>query len=237
MPHSRLYALPEQALRRPWRARLGAALLLLLLLAGWAEAAHAAPAQWPNDVKIFNTMDFKSPIKNMPQWERVMSRGDKEMNFFSTCQSGTSGCPAAAGRWQKLLAELKGQPPMKQLQEVNKFYNTWPYRTDMDAYGVLDYWASPMEFVTKSGDCEDYAIIKFYALKRLGWDPNNLRIAAVTDRILNLGHAILVAYLEGEVYVLDNQSTGVFGHSRFKHYEPHYSVNEFYKWAHVPARR
>jgi predicted transglutaminase-like cysteine proteinase len=64
-----------------------------------------------------------------------------------------------------------------------------------------------------------------------------MRIVALMDRILNLGHAILAVYLDGEVYVLDNQTIGVSPHTRFRHYEPQYSVNEFFKWAHVPNRR
>jgi predicted transglutaminase-like cysteine proteinase len=213
---------------------VSACLLLILCLTdlAWGEAA-----EWPSSLKIFNTTDFKSPIKGLPQWQRVMSRGDKEIATLSTCQPGSSGCPAAAARWQKLMEQLKGQPPMKQLQEVTRFFNSWPYRLDKDNYRQIDYWASPLEFVRNSGDCEDFSIIKYYALKRIGFNPKNMRIVALMDHILNLGHAVLAVYLDGEVYILDNQTIGVSPHTRFRHYEPQYSVNEFFKWAHVPTRR
>ena len=221
------------------RGKECAILLAALLALGFLpNIAGAAPAKvWPNNLKIFDTMDFRSPIKGLPQWQRVMKRGDSEIALLSGCKAGDKNCPAAAARWQKLMGEIKDQPPMKQLQAVNKFFNAWPYRLDKDVYGVNDYWATPLEFVRNSGDCEDYAIVKYYALKRIGWDPQNMRIVAVMDKILNLGHAVLAVYLDGEVYLLDNQTAGVFPNGRFKHYVPQYSVNEFYKWAHVPARR
>ncbi len=213
-------------------------LLAAFLLPGLANAGPApAPAEWPGNVGVFNTMTFKSALRGLPQWERVMRRSDKEIELLSTCTPGDRGCPAAAARWQKLMEELKGQPAMKQLQEVSKFFNTWPYRTDKDIYGVSDYWATPLEFVRNAGDCEDYSIVKYYALKRLGFNANNMRIVALMDRILNIGHAILAVYVDGQVYVLDNQTNGVYPDSRFRHYDPQYSVNEFFKWAHVPARR
>lgn len=232
-----VYLWPK-SMKRLWAGRLckwlGLALALLLWLVP-CPAMAAPAATWPGNIKIFDTMDFKSPIKGLPQWERVMRRGDKDMEILSTCTPGERGCPAAAARWQKLMLELKGKPAMEQMQAVTKFFNAWPYRLDKDNYGMNDYWAAPLEFIKNSGDCEDYSIIKYYALKRLGFDSQNMRIVALMDKILNLGHAVLTVYVNGEVYVLDNQTNGVFPTSRFKHYAPQYSVNEFFKWAHIPS--
>jgi predicted transglutaminase-like cysteine proteinase len=182
-------------------------------------------------------MDFKSKLQGVPQWMRVMQSGEKEITLLSTCRPGGAGCPRAAGAWQKLSSELQGKPALEQLRAVTKFFNTWPYRLDKDNYGVEDYWAAPLEFVKNSGDCEDYSIIKYYALRRLGYDPNNMRIVAVQDTILKLGHAILAVYVDGRVYILDNQTSGVFEDSRYPQYVPQYSVNEFFKWAHMPQNQ
>jgi predicted transglutaminase-like cysteine proteinase len=210
----------------------------LLLLALWIPSpAAAADSLWPPSRKIFSTMDFKSKLQGVPQWIRVMERGEKEINLLSTCQPGSSGCPRAAGPWQQLATEVKNKPVLEQLKAVTKFFNTWPYRLDRDNYGKDDYWAAPLEFVKNSGDCEDYSIIKYYALRRLGVDPNNMRIVALQDTILRLGHAILAVYADGKVYVLDNQTSGVFEDSRYPQYVPQYSVNEFFKWAHVPQNQ
>ena len=43
-----------------------------------------------------------------------------------------------------------------------------------------DYWASPMEFVgTSGGDCEDYAIAKYFTLIKVGIDESKLRLGYV----------------------------------------------------------
>ena len=219
------------------RKKIKLALCLLLALLCWPTIALSADSGgWPNNLKIFNTMNFKTQLTGVSQWLRVMSKGDKEIALLSTCQPSDNGCPKAAAGWQKLMTELKGQPALKQMQAVTKFFNAWPYRLDKDLYGVSDYWASPLEFARNSGDCEDYSIIKYYALKRLGFNPDNMRIVALTDNILKMGHAILAVYVDGKVYVLDNQTSGVFPDSRYPHYIPTYSVNESFKWTHVQSK-
>ncbi len=41
------------------------------------------------------------------------------------------------------------------------------YRSDFQLYSTLEYWATPEEtFKKKAGDCEDFAILDLYLLKR-----------------------------------------------------------------------
>ena len=84
---------------------------------------------------------------------------------------------------------------------------------------------------------EDYAIAKYYALLELGFKQDQLRIVAVKDMIRNIGHAILAVYLPDNIYILDNQTVMVLPHDRYKHYIPQYSVNEQFRWMHVPATK
>src|SRR5690554_295382 len=77
---------------------------------------------------------------------------------------------AAATRvqaWQQLLIELQGVPEPEQLKRVNDFFNsTIPYVSDMKHWKKDDYWATPYEsLVTNGGDCEDYVIAKYHALR------------------------------------------------------------------------
>lgn len=122
---------------------------------------------------------------------------------------------------------------MEKAKEVNKFFNQWPYRTDMVVYGVNEYWATPWEFAAKSGDCEDYAISKYYALRALGVPADKLRIVALKDTIKNIGHAVLAVYIDDTAYILDNLSSMMLQHTRLTHYKPQFSVNEHYRWGHA----
>ena len=141
--------------------------------------------------------------------------------------------PDVAKRWEKLYEKLNGAPIMEQAREVNKFFNQWPYRTDNVVYGVSEYWATPFEFVVKSGDCEDYAIAKYYALRALGVPKEQLRIVAVKDTIKNIGHAVLAVYVNDTAFILDNLSMVPLEHTRLTHYKPQFSVNEEFRWGHA----
>ena len=126
---------------------------------------------------------------------------------------------------------------MDQLRTVNTFFNKWPYRLDEDIYGVSDWWATPQEFLKNSGDCEDYAISKYFALRELGFPPEDLRIVILKDRIRNIGHAVLAVYADNEVHVLDNVTDMIFPHTKYRHYVPQYSLNERARWAHIPVAK
>lgn len=75
-----------------------------------------------------------------------------------------------------------------------------------------DYWASPREFRENSGDCEDYSIAKYFTLRALGVPKENMRIVVLMETIRNLPHAVLVVYMDGDAYVLDNLSRQVLPH-------------------------
>ncbi|MCL2123468.1 MAG: transglutaminase-like cysteine peptidase, partial [Desulfovibrionaceae bacterium] len=206
--------------------------------AGAPVTPAAAPAggdEWARPqgasakVNLFGTIEFRSKLKDAPQWERVVTEERKK--------PGLDNPVGLAASWPALRDTLKGQKRMDQLIAVNKFFNRYPYRTDMEAYGVLDYWATPAEFMKKSGDCEDYSIIKYYALKQLGVDPDSMRIVVLTDVIRNLAHAVLAVYHEGNAYILDNLSNLVLPHTRLTHYRPQFSVNENYRWVHMAPKK
>ena len=139
--------------------------------------------------------------------------------------------------WKDLKSRVKGKPLLEQLDIINRFWNLWPYRTDKEVYGKQDYWAAPYEFLAKSGDCEDYCIIKYYTLKELGIPVEKMRIVVVRETIRNIGHAVLAVYDGDDVYILDNLSDAVRPMERIRNYVPQFSVNEKYRWVHVKARQ
>ena len=87
-------------------------------------------------------------------------------------------------------------------------------------------------FMTKDGDCEDYAIAKFMSLRQLGFDNGQMRVVVVDDLNLGVAHAILVVYLDGRAFVLDNQIASVVPAEIIRHYRPVYSINEDAWWLH-----
>ena len=211
--------------------------------AGAKEANDAPPAikdeaksapKAPPSIRLFGTVEFRSPIKNLPKWERVLKSEKQKPSFINNTLDAANS--KVAEKWQKLRDKLKDEPLKEQAQRVNNFFNQWPYKVDLDVWGLEDYWATPREFINKSGDCEDYAISKYYALRDLGVPANQLRVAAIKDTIRNLGHAVLIVYMENDAYVLDNLTNLVLSHKKLKHYAPQYSVNEEFLWRHVKPK-
>jgi len=84
---------------------------------------------------------------------------------------------------KSILQGLKNAPIMRKLNGVNRWVNYMHYASDMQVYGVRDYWATLYELVGKNkGDCEDYTIAKYYILKALGVDPHRMKFAYVIYR-------------------------------------------------------
>lgn len=195
------------------------------------ESAPAAPGGAATPIRLFGTVEFRSPIKNLPKWERVRNSEQKKSSF--TDDGMDTRNKAVSDRWRTLRDKLKDAPLMEKLKGVNNFFNQWPYKTDLEIWGVEDYWETPREFVERSGDCEDYAISKYYALRELGLGPETLRIVAVKDSIRNLGHAVLAVFAGNDAYVLDNLTGLILSHKRLTHYKAQFSVNENTLWRHI----
>ena len=130
------------------------------------------------------------------------------------------------GKWRRLLAELSDASPLAQVVRVNRVLNRVDYVDDAANYGAEDYWATPGEFLTRGGDCEDYAVAKFLALRALGFDAERLQVAVVWDEELDIGHAVLVVDVEGRELVLDNRVSWPKPSRVIEHYRPLYAVSE-----------
>jgi predicted transglutaminase-like cysteine proteinase len=94
---------------------------------------------------------------------------------------------------------------MSQLRTVHELVNEQPYREDSEQFGRADVWQSPLSFALRGGDCEDFAIAKYFLLRLLGMPAADLRVTVLTGRDRSEVHAVLLARLNGEWLVLDNR--------------------------------
>ena len=86
------------------------------------------------------------------------------------------------------------------LAAVNRRINALPYVSDAEKYGQPEFWAS----ITDAGDCEDFAIAKYRALIEGGMPATALRLATCYVETGEY-HAVLLADVAGETWVLDNR--------------------------------
>ncbi len=228
------YAHPsESGFRRSgarWARRLAALCLAAAPLFGAVASDAGAAAAKPPAVRLFGTVEFRGPLKSVPVWRDVLTRNGKNPIFTPGSKLNRSTA------WEDLKERVRGKPPLEQIKIVNRFWNGWPYRLDPEVYGKQDYWAIPHQFRKNSGDCEDYSIAKYFTLRELGFSADQLRIVVLMETIRNIAHAVLVVYLDGDAYVLDNLGNSVLSHTKYRNYAPQFSVNEKFRWAHVKPK-
>jgi predicted transglutaminase-like cysteine proteinase len=213
-------------------ATLIAALAMLPQGSAWAEWETTPPDPAASSQGIFGSLALQSRgLEMASQWNRVLDRLPELSEALAACAADMARCTAPwMGAWLQAREAAAGLDRHDQLRAINRFFNRWPYKSDRETYRASEYWAAPDEFMAYSGDCEDYAIAKFFALRELGFANRNLRIAVVYDNLRRIGHAVLAVYTEGDILILNNQTDTIASHARYDNFVPWYLVNETTLW-------
>lgn len=153
----------------------------------------------------------------------------KKMDHVMTQPSGQ----AVVSEWKADLSSYQGLSLAEMARKVNDYVNRVNYINDDRLWGKSDYWATPIEFFQRGGDCEDFAIAKYMSLRALGVPENRLRIAIVQDLQKNIPHAVLIVYTDKGPMVLDNQiKEPMWAGSVIQRYKPIFSINQTAWWLH-----
>lgn len=171
---------------------------------------------------------FPDYFDSRAQMSRNLKAFDKWLSVMQRYDNGRQ-----SSQWKEFIASQRGKSRGEQIRAVNAWFNRIPYKIDLKTWGKADHWATPTEFMQKNaGDCEDYAIAKFMALKALGFSNSEMRIVILDNTAIKELHAVLVVDSGGEALVLDNYIKQVVPASRVHHYKPIYSINETAWWRH-----
>ena len=205
-------------------------LFIILFLQAFSNAwaVNHSPA------RLFGYQEIKKQdLSLFPQWLSVLERHLLNIEDSGSCQSATfNRCHLR--EWQTFLSSIKNKPVSEQIKSVNRYANAKEYTLDIENYGLVDYWATPKEFLMNNGDCEDYAITKLFSLRWLGYPMDDLRIVVLQDTNLRIPHAVLAVADNNDIMIMDNQIHEVISHRDIVHYAPVYSINEQDWWIHLP---
>jgi len=133
--------------------------------------------------------------------------------------------------WVDLIANNKQKPEQDKLSLANDFFNQLLFVSDLDHWGVQDYWASPFEMIsTGGGDCEDFSIGKYFTLLALGVSSDKLKITyvkATGHGLQNAAHMVLTYYASPSAMpvVLDNLNPEIKPADQRPDLVPVYSFN------------
>lgn len=181
------------------------------------------PAQSANPVR-------QAPVSGIAPWPDFLRRQTMSLQALSSCERNPAACTPEMQRWAGLIDNLQGQSRLRQIITVNKWFNRLPYKYDEYAYGTLDHWADTAELLQKRGDCEDYALSKYYTLRELGFTPDQLKVVVVYDNTTYTNHAVLMVYIDGTRYMMDINDDSMDPSPMESRYRSLYSFNEQTAW-------
>jgi predicted transglutaminase-like cysteine proteinase len=168
----------------------------------------------PND-EPFGMTAFVQPEGPLAtKWHEIQIDLAEEEPILKECVADESKCTSAAARFVAIVMNISQQIGRARLELANQQVNSAiRYKTDAEQWGVADRWSTPLStFATGFGDCEDYVIAKYVALRQSGVPASDLRMVLGYDsrRVGGqmqgqiTGHAVLAARNEGSWLVLDN---------------------------------
>ena len=189
----------------------------------------AAPARADLEApEMFGSATETDGLDTFSKWTNMLLRHARQSSKGSVCDAGLADCAYEA--WLVRLLGLAEADPLERVATVNRWVNQRRYVSDTQAFGIRDYWATPREFLSGAGDCEDFAILKYLSLRALGMQAEDMRIVVVEDTRDNASHAVLIVRIDDRSLVLDNRNSALKAPAMISHYEPYYAVNEHGWW-------
>ena len=135
--------------------------------------------------------------------------------------------------WESLIIQNDSMTDLDKLKRANDFFNQMEFVDDILHWKKEDYWATPIEFLaTQGGDCEDFAIAKYFTLKTMGIAEEKLNLTYVKALNLNVHHMVLTYFTapNTEPLILDNLVGEIKPASQRTDLIPIYSFNGTGLW-------
>jgi predicted transglutaminase-like cysteine proteinase len=215
-----------------WRAAL-----LACGMAWFGPAALAEPLEPAADLKPSTSSGepfglAASPIHTggLPaKWLGVAHKIEDERVQLALCDGDRERCASdAALKFLVIVDSGRQREGRARIGEINRAINlSIRAADDLVEYGEIDVWSSPLvTFYRGAGDCEDYAIAKYVALRMAGIAAEDLRIVVMADTIRHEGHAVASVRLDGHWLMLDNRRMTMIEDSSVRNYRPLFVIDD-----------
>ncbi|MGL5632784.1 MAG: transglutaminase-like cysteine peptidase [Azovibrio sp.] len=138
--------------------------------------------------------------------------------------------------WKQLLDSNKSLSNQEKLYNINSFFNkNISFDSDQSIWNQSDYWATPLETIGQGrGDCEDFAIAKYYSLLASGVPKKQLRLIYVKAQqgASSQAHMVLAYYPSPNAVplILDNLDPEIKPANQRKDLTPIFSFNSEGIW-------
>ena len=218
------------------RAGAFATAIITILLGAEAHAAAHAPRENPaaTEPAAAREEPFGLSTSNLTEgplrakWLAVEKTIAAEADIIAACASDRAHCTSQpALRFLDIVNTAAARDGLARLGEINRAINLAirPV-SDSAQYGVEDHWSSPLATLASgAGDCEDYAIAKFVALRAAGVPDKDLRLVIIRENATGDDHAVVAARSGGHWRVLDNRTFLMIEDNGFAKYRPLFAID------------
>ena len=163
------------------------------------------------------------------KWLGVAHKIDDERVQLALCDGDRERCASdAALKLLGIVDQARARDGRARLGEINRAINlAIRPMSDLAQYGEIDVWSPPLVTLDHgAGDCEDYAIVKFIALRLAGIAAEDLRIVVMRDLLQGEDHAVAAARLDGRWLMLDNRRMAMIDDAHVRNYRPLFVIGQ-----------
>lgn len=171
----------------------------------------------------FNLPATAIQVGDVPaRWAELRSRVLADEKVLASCNTNDGVCPPAARRFLSIVELGRKREGRAQLGWVNRAVNlSIRPMSDWAQYGYAQFWASPLQTLSsEAGDCKDYAIVKYVALRKLGIPTDDLRLVIVRDSVRQAEHEVVAVRHQNSWLILDNLTMSILDARQVAHYDP-----------------
>jgi len=186
--------------------------------------------------------DYLARATAWPAWAQNLERHTIERVAIRRCLDQESACSGKLKSLRYVLVKGAALDRDRQLRLVNRYINKRRYRGDRRQMSLSvvsggeavlkNHWSTLLEFLKRGGDCEDYAVAKYFLLRELGFAAEDMRVLVTYEKSARDYHAVLaVRRDDGSSWLLESDNTIVKGNQR--RYRFIYALNEEGIWDHA----
>lgn len=180
-----------------------------VILMAFSAFFASTDAQCQTKYSFETAEDFFAPATEWPAWRDTLDRHQSELEPIHKCLSGEEACARRLrGLWHILLrgADLSLE---QQIRLVNRYINGQRYVDDhvSSQSEAGNQWETLVEFLHRGGDCEDFAVAKYFLLREFGVAADKMRIVIGREPRRTAYHAMLAIHVHGDVWLLENDNS------------------------------
>jgi predicted transglutaminase-like cysteine proteinase len=166
------------------------------------------PALSGHSYEPFGLLSGAAPAGPMwIRWREFNTGVEQSTQALARCRAEPAACSAAEARLTAVIDSVRDVQGRAKLGIINREINlSIAYASDQIQHARADVWSSAVTtFSAGQGDCEDFAIAKYLALREAGIAAEDLRLVIGRISGVGLAHAVVAARLDGRWLILDNR--------------------------------